>query len=153
MCIYPFGYFPIINYFKANEKYLNWAEKLIHFFKLDEFIDLHPLKLSYGQKKKLSIASVLSFQPRLLLLDEIFIGQSVEEIFFIMQQLTEYIKQFSATIILVNHQPEIVEKFANRTIILENGRIESNSISNGTSNIGYFTKNNPQNNQRPENVG
>jgi energy-coupling factor transport system ATP-binding protein len=119
--------FPIKNYFKQERKYSNWVAELIHKFELDDFIDFHPLKLSYGQKKKLSIASVLSYQPELLLLDEIFIGQSVEEIIFIMQLLDDYKNEFSATIILVNHQPDIVGIFADRTIILEDGKISSDT--------------------------
>jgi energy-coupling factor transport system ATP-binding protein len=128
--VYEEMMFPIQNFSKQNKINPKWIEGLIHKFKLSEYINLHPLKLSYGQKKKLSIASVLSFQPKLLLLDEVFIGQSNEEIIFVLQQLEIYINEFSATTILVNHQPDIVDKFSNRTIILDKGKISADYNTN-----------------------
>lgn len=127
--------FPIQNFSKQKILNSNWVNELINNFRLEEYRDFHPLKLSYGQKKRLSIASVLSYQPKLLLLDEIFIGQSVEEIIFILQQLEIYIREKTATIILVNHQPEIVSLFSDRTVILDEGKFAVDCPSNGTDPI------------------
>ncbi len=44
-------------------------------FGLDGYADRHPLGLSFGEKRRLNICSVLPHQPQVLLLDEPFVGQ------------------------------------------------------------------------------
>ena len=114
--------FPI-DAFQKTDIPSTWIRKLTEDFNLREIAACHPLKLSYGQKRRLSIASVLSFQPRLLLLDEVFIGQPDKEISRLLKLLRSYVDDQMATIILVNHYPEIVAKYVDRTIVLEHGQI------------------------------
>ena len=93
------------------------------FADLSSELKTHPFKLSYGQKKRLSIASVLAYQPKLLLLDEIFIGQSNLDVIRIMSTIDKYRRINNATVLMVNHQPGIVQQYADRTIFFNEGRI------------------------------
>ena len=43
--------------------------------------DDHPYRLSYGEKRRLNLISVLSYRPKLILLDEVLIGHKVELVF------------------------------------------------------------------------
>ena len=97
-----------------------WVGGLIEKFDLGESLDSHPFHLSYGQKGRLNLVSVLSYGPKLLLLDEIFIGQDLNHVLFLLETIREYVKQRSATAIIVNHSAWPVFNYASRMIFLDN---------------------------------
>lgn len=82
----------------------------------------HPFLLSYGQMRRLNLISVLVYRPTLFLLDELLIGQDVENGIFLLEQLQQMQKLGSA-ILMVNHNPDAVNEFASRIIFMESGRI------------------------------
>lgn len=86
-------------------------------------LKMHPFQLSFGQKKRLNLASILAYEPRLLLLDEIFIGQDDENIVKALQMITSYQEQKDAAVILVNHYLNPLTELANRLIFLDQGSI------------------------------
>lgn len=92
-------------------------------FGLDEKMDVHPFHLSFGQKKRLNLASVLAYKPKLLLLDEIFIGQDEGNIDFALEYICEYIETNQAAVILVNHYLDPLRELADRLIFLDMGRV------------------------------
>jgi energy-coupling factor transport system ATP-binding protein len=100
----------------------SWIEGLISNFKFLEFQNRHPFLLSYGQKGRLNLASVLAFQPRILLLDEIFIGQDYENVHFILKTIRKYVNEQNAGAIIVNHLANPVLDYADRLVYLEGGR-------------------------------
>jgi energy-coupling factor transporter ATP-binding protein EcfA2 len=93
-----------------------------------EFQNRHPFLLSYGQKGRLNLASVLAYQPRILLLDEIFIGQDYENVHFILKTIRKYVNEQNAGAIIVNHLANPVLDYADRLVYLEDGRktVDSN---------------------------
>ena len=133
--------FPRKNFSPSDTKDLkiNYGESA--FTDLSSEMKTHPIKLSYGQKKRLSIASVLAYHPELLLLDEIFIGQSNSNIVRIMSTLDDYKKKNNATVLIINHQPRIVHQYADRAIFFDEGRILFDvSINKVEENLLFFKK-------------
>ena len=134
-------FFPFRNFFPSEtidpEIYSNTGA----FADLSCELKTHPIKLSYGQKKRLSIASVLAYHPELLLLDEIFIGQSNFDIKRIMSTLDDYRKKNNATVLIINHQPRIVHQYADRAIFFDEGRIIFDvDINKAEENLLFFEK-------------
>ncbi len=82
----------------------------------------HPYRLSYGQKRRLNLISVLAYRPKLLLLDEILIGQDADNVAFLMGLLEEHTRNGGA-VIMVNHNPEVAARYASRLIFLEAGQV------------------------------
>jgi len=82
----------------------------------------HPYRLSYGQKRRLNLVSVLSMQPRLLLLDEMLIGQDPANAAFLLDLVAEHARQGGA-VLLVSHAPEVARCYASRVLFFEDGRI------------------------------
>ena len=81
----------------------------------------HPYRLSYGEKRRLNLISVLAYDPRLILLDEILIGQDAANADFLLELLREQVEQ-GATVVMVNHSPEITCRYASRLIFFNAGR-------------------------------
>ena len=82
----------------------------------------HPYRLSYGEKRRLNLLAVLTYSPRLILLDEILIGQDPDNAAFLLGLLRERVAA-GATVIMVNHNPEITQRCAGRLVFFDGGRV------------------------------
>ena len=74
-------------------------------------------------RKLLDIALTMAARPRLLLLDEPTSGVSAEEKFAIMEMVMQAVKAEGATVIFVEHDMEVVSRFAERVLAFYDGRI------------------------------
>lgn len=92
-------------------------------FGLDDKMNVHPFQLSFGQKKRLNLASVLAYEPGLLFLDEIFIGQDENNIESALKMISAYIERRQAAVILVNHYLKPLTALANRLLFMDKGSI------------------------------
>jgi energy-coupling factor transport system ATP-binding protein len=84
-------------------------------------LEEHPYRLSYGQKRRLNLVSVLSYRPRLILLDEVLIGQDPANAAFLLEVLGEEVAR-GGSVILVNHAPEVTRRCASRVLFFDAGR-------------------------------
>jgi energy-coupling factor transporter ATP-binding protein EcfA2 len=84
--------------------------------------DDHPYRLSYGQKRRLNLISVLSYEPRLILLDEVLIGQDPANAAFLLDLLQEHVAGGGA-VVMVNHAPTITRRYASRLLFFNSGQI------------------------------
>jgi energy-coupling factor transport system ATP-binding protein len=114
-------YYGPLNYGKEKSE-SNWIEGLISDFKFKDIQNRHPFLLSYGQKGRLNLASVLAYKPRILLLDEVFIGQDLANVHFILKTIRKYVNEQKAGAIIVNHLANPVMDYADRLIYLEKGK-------------------------------
>jgi D-methionine transport system ATP-binding protein len=87
------------------------------------WLERNELQLSVGQKQLVAIARALVMQPSLLLLDEptsaLDFG-TANHLLSVLEQLTT---DKHTTIMMVNHQLELVKSFANRVLYLESGKL------------------------------
>ena len=97
-------------------------KKLLELYGLTEKIHDNPHQLSYGEKKRLNLISTLVFSPSLLLLDEIFIGQDVYQIDYILEKL-KFLRENGMTIIAAIHDPALMKRMADRILFLEDGKM------------------------------
>jgi energy-coupling factor transport system ATP-binding protein len=82
----------------------------------------HPYRLSYGQKRRLNLISVLGYAPVLILLDEVLIGQDQDNATFLLDLVRQRAEQGSA-VVMVNHAPKMTRDYANRVLFFEGGKI------------------------------
>jgi len=104
---------------EATEARVRW---LLERCGLGERHEDHPYRLSYGEKRRLNLVSVLSYSPRILILDEMLIGQDMAHAAFLLELLHEQVRQGS-TVILVHHHPEVTARYASRLVFMETGRV------------------------------
>jgi branched-chain amino acid transport system ATP-binding protein len=99
------------------------AEHLLGRFGLLQDRDRNALVLPGGARKLLDIALTMVTKPRVLLLDEPTSGVSAEEKFGIMQMVLEAARAEGATVLFVEHDMEVVSRFAQRVLAFYDGRI------------------------------
>ena len=103
-------------------KNLNYKE-LLEKVSLSQNLGDNAENLSGGEKQRLALARVMLLEPEVLLLDEpsSSLDKKTEE--KIIQMVVDYVRENKRTLIMVTHSPEIAEKFADRIINIEAGRI------------------------------
>jgi len=74
-------------------------------------------------RKLLDIALTMVAKPRILLLDEPTSGVSAEEKFAIMEMIMKAVRAEGATVLFVEHDMEVVSRFAERVLAFYDGRI------------------------------
>lgn len=78
--------------------------------------------LSRGQQQRTTLAAVLALQPQLLILDEPTIGQDWAHLSRLMD-LVRKLNQAGHTVVLMTHDYKLIHQYAQRVLILDNGRI------------------------------
>jgi energy-coupling factor transport system ATP-binding protein len=91
-------------------------------FDLTRYRHSYPRYLSGGEKQRIALASVLVAQPKIIILDEPTRGMEYQLKRALMDFLNEYRKQGN-TVILVTHDVETVAEYADRVILLSEGRV------------------------------
>lgn len=99
------------------------ALELLARFGLTEMADRPILELAGGVRKLVDIAMALVRRPKLLLLDEPTSGVSAEEKFATMDRVIHAVAPDAATIVFVEHDMEIVSRYADRVVAFYQGRI------------------------------
>lgn len=77
--------------------------------------------LSFGQKKRVSIASILVMNPEILILDEPTAGQDYRHYTEIMEFLKEINETYGITIIMITHDMHLMLEYTDRAIVISDG--------------------------------
>jgi energy-coupling factor transport system ATP-binding protein len=99
------------------------VEPLLVEFGLEEHRGANPYSLSQGQKRRLSVATMLALDPRVLILDEPTFGQDRRNTARIMEQLRGLNKR-GITVIVITHDMKLVAEYANTVGVLVDGHVE-----------------------------
>jgi energy-coupling factor transport system ATP-binding protein len=101
------------------EKRVTWALNLLG---LDEYRKTSPFMLSGGERKRVALASVLAWDPQMLVLDEPTIGQDYQQ----KEKLRQFILQMKTqqkTVVIVTHDVEFVAECNPRVMLMREGKI------------------------------
>jgi energy-coupling factor transport system ATP-binding protein len=79
--------------------------------------------LSFGQKKRVTIASVLVMNPEIMILDEPTAGQDYRHYTEIMEFLKTVNEQYGVTILMITHDMHLMLEYTDRAIVLADGRM------------------------------
>jgi len=103
-----------------------------------DFLDRPPHHLSYGQKRKVAIASVLASKPKLLVLDEP--GSNLDP--SSRRELIEILNNLDVSKILVTHDLPMALEICKRSIVLNDGQITRDDDTLNILRDDEFMKNN-----------
>lgn len=84
--------------------------------------------LSHGDQRLLEVAMALAQKPRILLLDEPTQGLSVEETLSAVETLSALLEDGQLTVLLVEHDMEVVFRLAKRITVLHRGTVIADDV-------------------------
>jgi branched-chain amino acid transport system ATP-binding protein len=90
---------------------------------LEERARTHAAELSHGDRRLLEIALALATAPRLLLLDEPTAGMGSGERDLVLRQIRQLVAGRKLTILLIEHDMELVFGLAGRVVVLHQGKV------------------------------
>lgn len=79
--------------------------------------------ISYGQKKRVTVASIMALQPEILILDEPTAGQDFHSYTDIMNFVNELNKEYEKTIIFITHDMHLAIENTERAIVFADGKL------------------------------
>ena len=98
---------------------VDWALRL---FGLEEYAQTSPLVLSGGEKKRLTLACILAWDPEVVVLDEPTVGQDAIQ----KEKLAGTVGMLTAagkTVVVVSHDIEFLWPLQPRVVVMKSGRI------------------------------
>jgi energy-coupling factor transport system ATP-binding protein len=104
---------------EAIQKRVTWALNLLG---LTQYRKTSPFMLSGGERKRVALASVLAWDPQILILDEPTIGQDYQQ----KEKLRQFIVQMQTqrkTVVIVTHDVEFVAECNPRVVLMKEGKI------------------------------
>jgi energy-coupling factor transport system ATP-binding protein len=85
--------------------------------------DRSPFTLSYGEKHRVTLASMIALKPRVMLLDEPFSGLDFDFRYKMLNILRSLGTQQGCAIVVTSHDPLVDPLWADRTYLVEEGRL------------------------------
>ena len=79
--------------------------------------------LSFGQKKRVTIASILVMDPDILILDEPTAGQDYRHYTEIMEFLKKINEEQGITILMITHDMHLMLEYTDRSVVIADGRL------------------------------
>ena len=114
----------------AEEEIKPRVEEALKVCGLWEFRSWPISALSFGQKKRVTIASILVLEPEIIILDEPTAGQDYRHYTDIMEFLTA-LNRRGTTVCIVTHDMHLMLEYARRAIVFTGGRILDDDTSAG----------------------
>lgn len=101
---------------------VRWAMEMVG-LPFESLKDKNPFELSGGQMRRVAIASILSMQPEVLVLDEPTAGLDPQGKRFILGKLQELREKHGLTLVIISHSMEDLAKIVERIVIMDQGKI------------------------------
>lgn len=104
----------------ADEEKQARVDHMLQRFHLELEKEKSPFALSQGQKRRLSVASMLLTEQQVLFLDEPTYGQDFENRQELMKDMQQLVQQ-GVTIVMITHDLSLVRQYATRVVCIEDG--------------------------------
>lgn len=98
-----------------------FVENIIDFLEIQSIRNVEVGSLSYGLRKRVELGRALALEPRIILLDEPTAGMNVEEKEDMVRFTLDVLEETNATIILIEHDMDIVMDISDRIIVFDFG--------------------------------
>ncbi len=109
--------------FKLTEKDKRVSDSLRMVGLNDDYLNRSPLELSRGEQRKVALAMILSFNPKLILLDEPTMGLDASSRKHLMKLLKMMKLRYNKTIVIVSSDTDVLHTVSDQVLVLNEGRI------------------------------
>jgi branched-chain amino acid transport system ATP-binding protein len=110
-------------FYKDEAEKADQADGLLELFRIIHKKNELARNLPYGEQRKLEIARALAANPSLLLLDEPAAGMNPQETRELMELISFIRREFHLTILLIEHDMNMVMGICERLVVLDYGRV------------------------------
>ena len=110
----------------SEEEILKKTDEVLRICSLYEMRSWPVSALSYGQKKRVTIASILAMDPEIVILDEPTAGQDFRRYTEIMEFLRG-LNSLGVTIILITHDMHLMLEYTRRAVVFTDGKVIADS--------------------------
>ncbi|WP_392485938.1 ATP-binding cassette domain-containing protein [Haloimpatiens sp. FM7315] len=102
---------------------------------VSDLLDIPVRKLSFGQKIKCELLSIILHNPKLIILDEPTIGLDILSKQSLRNILYDFAHENKATILITSHDLDDIQKICNRIVFINKGKFQLNLKRNDLDNI------------------
>ena len=120
--------FRLPKFYQTEQNLKEKAAELLAIFQLEDKMETLARNLPYGEQRRLEIVRALATQPKILFLDEPAAGMNPQETAELTDLIYRIQKEFKITIILIEHDMNLVMDVCERIYVLEYGQV----IAEGT---------------------
>jgi energy-coupling factor transport system ATP-binding protein len=106
----------------SREEIVRRRDEVLKLVGLEQYENLHPFQLSFGDRKKLAVASIVAMNPKVLIMDEPTTGQDHRGRYEICD-LAKMLNKRGITILMVTHDMDLVAKYTERVLVMNEGRV------------------------------
>jgi energy-coupling factor transport system ATP-binding protein len=89
---------------------------------LVDLAERHPLSLSWGDRQRVALASILSMRPEVIIFDEPTTGQDLRGRTIFME-LARALNAQGYTVIVITHDMELITRYTQRSVVMGGGRV------------------------------
>ena len=100
----------------------NNIDKYAKMFEMEDHLNETIDSFSHGMKQKIALISALSHNPKILIMDEPFVGLDPKAVFDIKQVMNEMVKE-GKTIFFSTHILDVAEKLCSKVAIIKQGKL------------------------------
>ncbi len=106
---------------KEYDKHISDALKMVGLS--DEYLNRDPFSLSSGEKQKVALASILSINPEIIILDEPTNGLDYQDKLNLVRLLKKIKRRYKKTIVIISCDVEFVHLLADYIFVIDNGKL------------------------------
>ena len=107
----------------SSEEIAEKTEKVLKICGLFPFRNWPISALSYGQKRRVTIASILILNPEIIILDEPTAGQDYRHYTEIMEFIHTLNKDYQLTILMISHDMHLIQEYTQRALVFGRGTL------------------------------
>lgn len=111
--------FSLLKQYRDKTEINGEIKKILEKVHLAGFEQRKPFELSFGEKKRLGIASILISQPEIILLDEPSLGLDARE----RREIVNILKNFENTLVIASLDLDLIRKLTQIVLVLDKGRL------------------------------
>lgn len=120
--VYSEAAFACRNFGMGEDEAARLVDPVLEKYGLAVYRDKHPLGISFGEKRRLNLCSVLPHDPSLIIMDEPFVGQDYANVTRMCDELRR-LRDEGKAIILVSHDMDMVYRYCDRVVLFKDGLI------------------------------
>jgi energy-coupling factor transport system ATP-binding protein len=111
----------------AEDQIKEKVENVLELCGLSKFRHWPIEALSYGQKKRVTIASILVLEPELLILDEPTAGQDYRNYTSMLAFIQKLNRDLGITVVIISHDMHLVLEYTTRSIVIADSKLIANA--------------------------